>query len=70
MARTDYPAIEKLLKVTNGSIYKLSILVAKRAFQIADGEKSLVDAKLDDKPLDVALREIKEGKIKIAKSGE
>lgn len=59
-----YLPVEKLLAASEGSIYKLAVLVAKRAMQIADGEKSLVD-KPDEKPLDNALREIGENKIRV-----
>jgi DNA-directed RNA polymerase omega subunit len=55
--------LEKLLPATGGSIYKLAILVAKRALALADGEKSLVD-RPNEKALHNALREIAEGKVK------
>lgn len=61
----DYIPLEKLLNASKGSVYKLTILAAKRAFQLADGEKPLVE-KTDEKPLDNALKEIAERKIKIA----
>ena len=54
--------LEALLDATKGSIYKLTLLVAKRALQLADGEKPLVE-RPDDKALNNALREIAEGKI-------
>ncbi len=54
--------LEKLIGAGNGSIYKLTILAAKRALQLADGDKPLVD-KPADKVLDTALKEIAEGKI-------
>lgn len=56
--------LEKLLKASNGSIYKVTILAAKRAISLADGEKTLVE-KPSEKVLDNALREIKNGKIKV-----
>jgi DNA-directed RNA polymerase subunit K/omega len=55
--------LEQLLEASEGSIYKIAILVAKRAIVLSDGEKPMVD-KPDDKVLDTALREIKEGKIR------
>ena len=64
MKRANYIPVEELLKASNGSIYKLAMLAAKRSLQIADGDKPLVDS-ADDKPLDVALREIEAGKIKL-----
>ncbi|MFH1363225.1 MAG: DNA-directed RNA polymerase subunit omega [Candidatus Omnitrophota bacterium] len=55
--------LENLLKATNGSIFQVTILAAKRAMILADGEKPLI-AKPGEKVLDNALREIEEGKIK------
>ena len=55
-------ALEDLLPATNGSIYKLTLLVAKRALHLADGEKALVD-KPTEKCLQTAMREVAEGKI-------
>ncbi len=56
--------LEKLLKAGSGSIYKVTIFASKRAIDLADGEKTLVD-KPSEKVLDNALREIKNGKIKV-----
>ena len=63
MAQANIP-LESLLTTTNGSIYKVTILAAKRAICLSDGEKSLLE-KPGEKALDNALREIGEGKIKI-----
>ncbi|MBU1112957.1 MAG: DNA-directed RNA polymerase subunit omega [Candidatus Omnitrophica bacterium] len=62
MDRMNIP-LENLLKATNGSIFQVTILAAKRAMILADGEKPLI-AKPGEKVLDNALREIEEGKIK------
>ena len=56
--------LEKLVEASEGSIYKITILAAKRAIALTDGEKPLID-KPGDKVLDNALREIKTGKIKV-----
>lgn len=56
--------LEKLLEASNGSVYKLAILVAKRALILADGGKPLLE-KSGEKILDNALREIIEGKIRV-----
>ncbi len=61
----DYIPLEKLLEAAGGSVYKLTILAAKRALQLADGEKPLVE-KTDEKPLENALKEIAEKKIRVA----
>jgi len=69
MRRTDYVPVEELLKASDGSIYKLTMLAAKRSLQIADGDKPLVDG-TEDKPLDAALREIAAGKIRLKKKNK
>lgn len=56
--------IEELLPASGDSVYKLVILVAKRAIGLADGEKPLVD-KPSEKFLENALEEIAAGKIKM-----
>jgi len=56
--------LEKLLKVSGGSIYKVTILAAKRAMALAEDSRPLVD-KPSEKVLDNALREINEGKIRV-----
>jgi len=61
----DYVPLEKLLPAGGGSIYKTSILLAKRSLQLADGAKPLIDAKPSEKPIEVALQEIEEDKIKV-----
>lgn len=63
MNKTHIP-LEKLLGASNGSLYKLTLLAAKRAFYLADGDKPLIE-KPGEKLLDNALREIAEGRIKI-----
>lgn len=59
-----YVPLEKLMVASSGSIYRLTILTAKRALQLADGDKALVE-KPSEKVLDNVLREIIEGKIKV-----
>ena len=63
MKQTNIP-LEKLLEASNDSIYKLTILAAKRAMVLTDGEKPLIE-KPGEKVLDNALREIEAGKIKV-----
>ena len=58
--------LETLLEASEGSIYKITILAAKRAISLTDGEKPLID-KPGEKVLDNALREIKTGKMKVKK---
>ncbi|MBU2101778.1 MAG: DNA-directed RNA polymerase subunit omega [Candidatus Omnitrophota bacterium] len=59
-----YISVDKVVGASNGSIFKITILAAKRALQLADGVKCLVE-KPGEKLIDNALREIVEGKIKV-----
>ena len=61
--------IENLIGAAGGSIYNLTILVAKRAMQLAEGDKPLVD-KPSEKVLETAIREIAEGKICMKKKAK
>ena len=58
----DSVAIDNLLNKV-GSIYKLVILTALRAIELSEGATNLVGAKAEAKPINVALREIAEGRI-------
>ena len=60
-----YVPLETLLAQSKGSLYRLVILVARRARQIAGGEKALIDKPNPDKPLRTALEEIRRGYLKI-----
>ena len=59
----DYMERDKLLSKSEGSIYKLVNLAAKRALEIAEGQPKLVEASASVKPSTVALNEIADGKI-------
>lgn len=59
----DYIPLEKLLGSSGGSLFTLAVLGAKRALQLADGAKVLIE-KPTEKLLDNALREIAADKIK------
>ena len=56
--------LEEMLIASNGSIYELTILAAKRAILLTDGDKPLIN-KPGEKVLDNALQEIRAGKIKV-----
>lgn len=63
--RIEQIAAKALEKMDNDR-YKLSLVVSKRAEQLADGQNPLVDLdKNKFKFTDIALYEIAEGKIKI-----
>ncbi|UCD55209.1 MAG: DNA-directed RNA polymerase subunit omega [Candidatus Omnitrophota bacterium] len=56
--------MEKLLKNTQGSMYKLVILASRRALELGAGSGKLVDeVSPNTKLTSIALREIKENKI-------
>ncbi len=61
----EYVPIEELLEQSKGSLYKLVIMLARRARQIAGGEKALIEHSNPDKPLRTALEEIRRGYLKI-----
>lgn len=45
------------------SVYKLTILAARRTIELTEGAAKLVDADPGAKPSDIALKEIAEGRI-------
>ncbi|MCD7904558.1 MAG: DNA-directed RNA polymerase subunit omega [Clostridiales bacterium] len=52
------------------SRYTVVIAAAKRARQLIEGDKPMVEAEdLEDKPLSIAVRELREGKIKVVPEG-
>jgi len=57
--------VQNIIGVTNGSLYSLAILAAKRALQLADGDKCLLE-RPTEKVLDDAIREISERRVKCA----
>ncbi len=63
-----YVALEKLLDKSHDSIYKLVILAAKRALEIAEGQPRLVNVPSSMKPSTMALHEIAENKIEWRKT--
>ncbi len=60
--------ISKALKYANDDSYILSLMVAQRANQLAEGAEPLVKANKDKEKLtDIALKEIAEGLITLDK---
>lgn len=57
-----YPSIYSLLEKVDNSRYKLVILTSKRARQIVDGRKVLINTKADS-PVTIAVNEIDQEKI-------
>lgn len=58
-----YVPLENLIDKSCNSIYKLVVLVSKRALEIAEGQPKLVDVVSSMKPSTVALLEIAAGKL-------
>jgi len=58
-----YVPLEDLLKNTEGSIFKLVICAAKRALDVAEGQKPLVEMPGNTKPIEVVFQEIAAGKV-------
>ena len=57
-------ALEKLLDKTEGSVYKLVVLAARRALELAEGQPKLVEGSgTATKPSIIALQEIEESKL-------
>lgn len=46
-----------------GSTYKMVILAARRAIELSEGAAKLVEARPDEKVINIALKEIAAGKI-------
>lgn len=52
------------------SRYTVVIATAKRARQLIDGDESMIENPMENKPVSTAVEEIREGKIKIVPEGE
>jgi DNA-directed RNA polymerase omega subunit len=63
-----YVPLEKLLDKSEGSVYKLVNLAAKRALEIAEGQPKLVEAATAIKPSTVALYEIAADRVECKKA--
>ena len=71
-----HPSYTDLLEVVNQDVeegatkivnsrYSIILATSKRARQIIDGQEPLVDSKVGEKPLSIAIEELNNGKIKI-----
>lgn len=63
-------AQEDLLDKTGGSVYKLVIMAAKRALEIAEGQPPMIAVESSLKPSTIAIKEIAAGKIHYRKTKE
>ena len=71
-----HPSYTDLMKVINSEVetgeapvvnsrYSIVMATSKRARQLIDGEEPLVETTQSEKPLSIAVDELKQGKIKI-----
>lgn len=71
-----HPSYSDLMKVVNSEVepgeekivnsrYSIVMATAKRARQIIGGHEPMVKAGINDKPLSIAVEELRQGKIKI-----
>jgi DNA-directed RNA polymerase omega subunit len=61
-------ALEKLIDKSYNSVYKLVILTAKRALELAEGQPRLVNMDASSKPSIIALEEIAAGRLQCRKT--
>jgi DNA-directed RNA polymerase omega subunit len=61
----SYVPLEDCLENSGGSIYKLTVMVAKRAQELAEGAKPLIENGTESKPIRMALKEVAVGQLKI-----
>ncbi|MFA5039153.1 MAG: DNA-directed RNA polymerase subunit omega [Candidatus Omnitrophota bacterium] len=60
-----YVPLEKLIDKSHGSMYKLVILVSRRALELAEGSPKLVETPSEYKVTTQAMQEIADGKIEM-----
>ena len=76
-----HPSYKELMKVANKDVeegetkvvnsrYSIVMATAKRAREIIDGSMPLVDAKVGEKPLSIAIDEMNQGKMTIIAQDE
>ena len=76
-----HPSYTDLMKVVNKDVepgeepvvtsrYSIVMATAKRAREIIDGSMPLVDAKMGEKPLSIAIDEMNQGKMTIIAQDE
>ena len=73
-----HPSYTDLMKVVNkegetkvvNSSYSIVMATAKRARELIDGSMPLVDAKVGEKPLSIAIDEMNQGKMTIIAQDE
>ena len=61
----SYVPLEKLIDKSHGSMYKLVLLVSRRALELAEGSPKLVETSPEVKVTTQAMEEIASGKIEL-----
>lgn len=59
----SYVPLEKLIDKSHGSMYKLCVLISRRALELAEGAARLVEAPSDIKVTTLAMLEVAAGKV-------
>lgn len=66
----SYQPLEKLLPKAGHSIYRLVLMAAKRATELADGAGKLIDFPSSEKTTTIALEEVAAGKVELKEVAE
>ncbi|MDD5019681.1 MAG: DNA-directed RNA polymerase subunit omega [Candidatus Omnitrophica bacterium] len=64
----SYVPLERLIDKSNGSMFKLVIMVSKRALELAEGAPKLMDAPPEIKVTTLAMQEIANNLVEFGKS--
>lgn len=61
----SYIPLERLIDKSSGSMFKLVLFASRRALELAEGAKHLVEVPKDTKVTTLALQEIADGKVSL-----
>ncbi len=61
----SYIPLENLIDKSNGSMYKLVMMISRRALELAEGAPKLIEAPQDIKVTTLAMIEISESKVSL-----
>lgn len=64
----SYIPLEKLIDKSYGSMFKLVMMVSRRALELAEGAPRLIDSPQDIKVTTLAMEEIARSKVFLTKS--
>lgn len=66
----SYVPLEKIIDKSYGSLFKLVVLVSRRALELAEGAPRYIDCPSDMKVTTLAMREIAENKVFMTPAGK